>query len=66
MDYKRFQRIMGALMAAGGLFTIVWVLWGRDMQGMGVLAGAALLILGGLMHLFEVRNQGQKAACGKG
>ena len=52
MDYKRLKRLIGALMTAAAAFTLLWVLWGKDVQGIGLIAVAALMALGGLLHLF--------------
>ena len=60
MDYKRLKRLIGALMTATAAFTLLWVLWGRDVQGIGLIAVAVLLALGGLMHLFAPGQEPQE------
>lgn len=52
MNYSRIKQVLGALMTAAGLISIIWVILGLNVQGMGLIAVAGLLVFGGLVHLF--------------
>lgn len=52
MNYKRLKQIIGALLVGAGLVSIFWILSGRNMEAIGLLAMAALMVMGGLLHVF--------------
>lgn len=52
MNYKRLKRLIGAITAAAGLVSIIWIILGKDMQGMALIALAGLMLISGLLHLF--------------
>jgi len=52
MDYKQLKRLIGALTCAAPLVSIVWIILGKDIQGMGLIAVAGLMVLAGALLLF--------------
>ena len=52
MDYKRLKRLIGATTVAAGFASIVWIILGREIQGLALIALAGIMLLSGLLHLF--------------
>ena len=53
MDYQRLKRLIGALTAGAALVSLVWIVLGKDVQGMALIGLAGLMTLAGILLLFS-------------